>query len=714
MHKRLVSLTLAAAVSVGSAAFAANNHLSAQEPELIPREVIFGNPDHAAVKISPDGKHLSWAAPVDGVMNLWVAPADTPEEAKAITADKGRGITQYFWSYDNQHILYLQDKGGNENFSLFAVDLESGQTRSLVEDNKVRVEVEGVSDKHPGKVVVALNDRVPAFHDLYIMDIASGKRELLVQHPRDIEGNIVAGFVTDDDYKVRFAVAYSNDGGMVIYENTQPDATLPKAGEGQSPWKEFRKVAFEDSLGTSLVGFAKDNTTVYFADSAGRDTTALYTLNLKTGERKLMAENDKADLGGALVHPTEKNIQAVAFNYERSQWQVLDKSIAPDIAKLDEMAGEGEWSVTSRSLDDTRWIVAIAASNSPVRYHLYHRNPGRTSEGGNGKFTYLFTNNARLEELAEKGLLQEMHPVVIKARDGLPLVSYLTLPTGIDTKDAGGTPVPVQAVPMVLLVHGGPWGRDGYGYNPMHQWLANRGYAVLSVNFRASTGFGKNHVNSGNLEWGKSMQNDLTDGVQWAIDNGIAQKDKVAIMGGSYGGYATLAGLTLTPELYAAGVDIVGPSNIITLLQTIPPYWEPAKKLFYTRVGDPTTEEGKALLTAASPLTHVEKIKAPLLIGQGANDPRVKQSESDQIVKAMQAKDIPVTYVLYPDEGHGFLRPPNRMSFYGVSEAFLAEHLGGRYQPLSEDDFEGSTIQVPAGAEGVPGLKPVLDAKKSN
>jgi len=309
-----------------------------------------------------------------------------------------------------------------------------------------------------------------------------------------------------------------------------------------------------------------------------------------------------------------------------------------------------------------------------------------------------------------------MHPVVVKARDQLPLMSYLTLPAGVETKQAQGVdaPVPQQPVPMVLLVHGGPWGRDAFGYNSMHQWLANRGYAVLSVNFRGSTGFGKKHVNAGNLEWGKKMQDDLTDAVNWAVENGIAQKDKVAIMGGSYGGYATLAGLTMTPDVYAAGVDIVGPSNIMTLLSTIPPYWEPAKKMFYTRVGDPNTEEGKALLTEASPLTHVDNIKAPLLIGQGANDPRVKQAESDQIVQAMKAKNIPVTYVLYPDEGHGFARPPNRMSFFGVSEAFLAEHLGGRYQPLSEDDFENSSIQVPEGAGNVPGLEPALPKAGSN
>ena len=705
MHKRFI-LSLAAATCLVGGAYSTGLARSAQqEPELIPRETLFGNPDHAAVRISPDGRHLSWAAPVDGVLNIWVAPVDQPDAAKPITSDTGRGITQYFWAYDNQHVLYLQDKGGNENFNLYAVDLETGKTRPLVENPDVRVEVSEVSPEKPGSILVGLNDRVPAFHDLYELDIASGERKLVMQHPGTIENNVVAGFMTDDSYTVRFASAFANDGGIVIYENAAGGA-----GD-QAKWEQWRKVDFEDTMSTNPVAFGKEPNILYMADSEGRNTGALYKVDLNTGERELLAENDKADVGGALIHPTEKTVQAVSFNYGRNEWQILDDSIAGDVAKLDELAGDGEWMVTGRTQDDTKWVVATAAASAPVRYYLYER-AGEDSRAG-GKLTYLFSNNARLENLAKQDLLQEMHPVAIEARDGLPLMSYLTLPGGVETKEVLGVEVPVPAnpVPMVLLVHGGPWARDAYGYNSMHQWLANRGYAVLSVNFRGSTGFGKKHVNAGNLEWGKAMQNDLTDAVKWAIENGIAQEDKVAIMGGSYGGYATLAGLTMTPDLYAAGVDIVGPSNIMTLLSTIPPYWEPAKKMFHTRVGDPNTEEGRKLLTEASPLTHVDKIKAPLLIGQGANDPRVKQSESDQIVSAMKQKGIPVTYVLYPDEGHGFARPPNRMSFYGVSEAFLAEHLGGRYQPLTEDDVEGSTIQVPEGAGQVPGLEPVLPKK---
>lgn len=303
--------------------------------------------------------------------------------------------------------------------------------------------------------------------------------------------------------------------------------------------------------------------------------------------------------------------------------------------------------------------------------------------------------------------LQPMHDVVIPARDGLELVSYYTLPRAADPDGDGRA---TQASPMVLLVHGGPWARDTYGLNGTHQWLANRGYAVLSVNFRGSTGFGKAFTNAGDLQWGRAMHDDLIDAVEWAVAQGITESDKVAIMGGSYGGYATLAGLTMTPDVFACGVDIVGPSNLVTLLESIPPYWAPMKAMFASRVGDLDTEEGRALLIERSPLTHVENIQRPLLIGQGANDPRVKQAESDQIVTAMQEREIPVTYVLYPDEGHGFARPQNRLSFNAVTEAFLGECLGGRVQPVGSD-FDGATLQIEAGLDELPAIKEALDAR---
>jgi len=336
----------------------------------------------------------------------------------------------------------------------------------------------------------------------------------------------------------------------------------------------------------------------------------------------------------------------------------------------------------------TYWMVAYVVDDGPVQYYRYNR--------GEKSAEFLFTQRMALEGLS----LANMHPVVIKSRDGLDLVSYYTLPVGSDSDFDGR---PDEPLPMVLFVHGGPWARDNWGYNSVHQWLANRGYVVLSVNFRSSTGFGKEFTNAGNLEWGNKMHDDLIDAVNWTVQEGIANPDQVAIMGGSYGGYATLWGMTNSSDTFACGVDIVGISNLVTLLETIPPYWEPQIELFATRVGDHRTEEGRAFLTRRSPLTYVDQIEKPLLIGQGANDPRVRQAESDQIVQAMQDANIPVTYLLYTDEGHGFARPENRLSFFAVTDAFLAEHLGGRYEPIG-DDFEGSSIIVQSGAEDVPGL----------
>ncbi len=417
---------------------------------------------------------------------------------------------------------------------------------------------------------------------------------------------------------------------------------------------------------------------------------------MKTDEKELIAEDDKCDVGGIMAHPTENNIQAVSFTYERTNWEFFDDAVAEDF-KLLKSKDDGDITVASRTLDDQQWIVAFLKDNGPVNYYHYDR-PSK-------KLRFLFSNRKELEGQP----LQKMHSLVIKSRDGMNLVSYLTLPPGTDSDGDGR---PDKPVPMILNVHGGPWGRDGWGFDSEHQLYANRGYAVLSVNFRGSTGFGKKFVNAGNREWAGKMHDDLIDAIDWAIKEKIAEQDKIAIMGGSYGGYATLVGLTFTPEKFACGVDIVGPSNIVTLLNTIPPYWAPAIEMFKSRVGDHKSDEGKKFLEERSPLSRVDQIKRPLLIAQGANDPRVKQSESDQIVKAMQEKKIPVTYVLFPDEGHGFARPENSLAFTAVTEAFVARFLGGRYEPIGEA-FEGSTVTVPAGADTVPGLDKALKDRKA-
>ncbi len=646
-----------------------------EKTPLIPRDVLFGNPERGAGRLSHDGKFISYLAPVDGVMNVWVAPINDFANAKPITKDTLRGIRAYFWAYDNQHILYTQDTGGDENWHVHAVNVTTGEERDLTPIAGVAAQIMSVSEKFPNEILVGLNDRNPQFHDVWKLNIASGDKTKVYENPGF--GEVTA----DDDYKVRFGSKYTPDGGVQLF--TIADGAEPK---------EWIKIGMEDTLTTAPMGFDKTGTKAYLSDSRGRNTGALMEIDLASGKTKELASDPKADVGGVITHPTEKTIQAVSFTYDREHWKILDPSIKPDMDYLAGLA-DGEVAITSRTQDDTKWTVAYVLDNGPATTYLYERDP---KSGKPGKATKLFVNRPALEGQP----LVKMHPVVIKSRDGMNLVSYLSLPLWADQDQDGKAE---KAAPMVLFVHGGPWARDDWGFNPYHQWMANRGYAVLSVNYRGSTGFGKDFLNAGNLEWAAKMHDDLLDSVDWAVKNGAAKKDKVAIMGGSYGGYATLVGLTFTPDAFACGVDIVGPSNIVTLLNSIPPYWAPMIEQFTKRVGDHRTDEGRKFLEARSPLGLVDKIKKPLLIGQGANDPRVKQAEADQIVHAMTAKNIPVTYVLFPDEGHGFARPVNNMAFNAITEAFLAQHLGGRFQPLT-DELTKSTAVVPAGADQIPGL----------
>ena len=656
---------------------AANTPAAPTEVELIPRDALFGNPERAGVQISPDGKYLSWIAPLEGVMNVWVAPANDLAAARAVTDDQARGIRNYFWSYRPDTLLYLRDSGGDEDFHLYAVDLASNQSRDLTPFAKTTAQVAGVSPTRPDSILVGMNDRDAKWHDLYRVDLASGERTLVEKNTQEI-----AGYIADGDYNLRFAQRSRPDGGMDI---------LKRAG---AAWEKSDDIPFEDVLTTGTLGLTRDGKTLYLADSRTRNTSALYAVDSATGERTLLAEDPRADIGGGLSDPRSGELQAVAVNYLREEWKLLGDTLAADLKAL-EAIGPGEVSVNSRTLDDKTWIVTYSAAESPAVYYRYDRTPG-----AEGTLTRLFSARPALDGKP----LAPMWPLELKSRDGLNLVSYLTLPPQADPDGDGKPDAPV---PMVLLVHGGPWGRDEYGYSGYDQWLANRGYAVLGVNFRGSTGFGKEFTNAGDGEWAGKMHDDLIDAVNWAVGEGITSADKVAIMGGSYGGYATLAGLTFTPDTFACGVDIVGPSNLNTLLSTVPPYWASFFEQLAKRMGEPRNDAGKKWLTDRSPLTRADQIKKPLLIGQGANDPRVKQAESDQIVKAMQAKNIPVTYVLFPDEGHGFARPENNKAFNAVTEGFLAQCLGGRAEPIGKD-FTGSSISVPVGADGVPGLAEAL------
>lgn len=642
---------------------------------LIPRAALFGNPVRMQGLISPDGQWLSWIAPKDGVLNIWIAPASDPEAARAITNATERPIRQHFWAPDASAVMYIQDKGGDENFLLYRVDIASGAETTLTPFENTRVDLVGASSTIKDRLLLGLNNRDPQWHDVHMLDLATGALELV------IENNAYAGFMADDNLVLRMAMRQNEAGGTDYFRVTD---NVVEA-------EPFETSAMEDALTTAPAGYTADGATLYWIDSRGRDTAALFAQDTATGAKRLIAEDERADITSTLRHPVTGEVEAYAVNYLTRQWVATDAGIAAALAWLGERL-EGDFGVNSRTDDDTVWIVWNDPLTRPVRTFIYDRVTQTLIP--------FYVSRPDLEGAP----LQPMHPLEIASRDGLTLPCYLTLPPGSDPQGDGRPDAPV---PMVLLVHGGPWARDAYGFNSAHQLLANRGYGVLSVNFRGSTGFGKGFINAGNKQWGLAMHDDLIDAVDWAVAQGIAQSERIAIMGGSYGGYATLAGLTFTPEVFACGVDIVGPSNLETLLSTIPPYWAPMVKIFHERMGDPSTPEGLALLRAASPLYKADQITKPLLIAQGANDPRVKQSESDQIVGAMQAAGIPVTYVLYPDEGHGFARPENSIAFYAIAENFLAECLGGRAEPLG-DALAPASAQIIEGAGHVKGLEAAL------
>lgn len=642
---------------------------------LIPRGDLFGNPTRAAGKISPDGQWLSWLAPKDGVLNIWIAPADNPDQAKAMTDATDRPIRQYFWSPDSQSLLYIQDKGGDENFLLYGVNIASGEETTLTPFENTRVDIVGGSESIRDKILVGLNNRDPEFHDVHLLDLNSGELTLV------IENNSYAGFMADDTLTVRMALRQNEAGGTDYF----------RVVDNKVEEEPFTSTEMEDALTTSPAGYTRDGSILYWLDSRDCNTAALFAEDVASGERTLIAENDRADIGGTIRDRETGEVQAYSVNYLKTEWTALDADIGASLDWLGTQL-EGEYGISSRTDDDQTWIVWNDPLTAPTATYIYDRQAQT--------LTPFYVTRPELEGAP----LQPMYPVEIASRDGLTLPSYLTLPAGV-AMDGNGSPS--ASSPMVLLVHGGPWARDDYGFNSIHQMLANRGYAVLSVNFRGSTGFGKDFLNAANKQWGLAMHDDLIDATNWAITQGITGKDQVAIMGGSYGGYATLAGLAFTPETFACGVDIVGPSNLETLLDTIPPYWAPLVKIFHERMGDPNTEEGLALLKAASPLYKADQITKPLLIAQGANDPRVKQAESDQIVGAMKDAGIPVTYVLYPDEGHGFAKPTNNIAFFAIAENFLAECLGARAEPLG-DVLLPSSAEILEGAEHVAGLANAL------
>lgn len=607
--------------------------------EIIPRKVLFGNPVKTSPRISPDGKRMAYLAPVNDVLNVWVGTVGG-DDYQPVTQDTERGIRFYTWAADNQHILYIQDIGGNENWRLYATNFATKETRDLTPFDNVQVQILD-RDKHfPNDLLIGMNKENPQVHDVYHLDLPSGELTRVAQNP----GNI-AGWVTDTQMKVRGALAATPDGGyeLLIRDNEQAE------------WRKIITWQADDALTSGPLGFSLDGQSLYIEDSRDVNAGRLLKLHIPSGEVTVVAEDPQYDVGNVMIHPDTYEVQAVAFNKDRVEWTVLDESIKLDFDRIRDIHA-GDFSIVSRDDADNNWIIAFTVDNGPVPFYAYNRESQAVH--------FLFDNQPDLNNYT----LANTRPIQFTARDGLTVHGYLTLPLGEQQSNLS----------LVLDVHGGPWARDSWGYNPEAQWFANRGYASLQVNYRGSTGYGKDFLNAGNKEWGRAMHNDLVDAVQWAIQQGIADPKKVAIYGGSYGGYAALVGATFTPDLFCCAVDIVGPSNLITLIQTIPPYWSTFLANFHRRVGNPETEE--EFLKSRSPLFKVEQIKIPMLIAQGANDPRVKQAESEQIVEAMKSKGIPYEYMLFPDEGHGFAKPENRIKFYAAAEKFLAQHLGGRYE----------------------------------
>jgi dipeptidyl aminopeptidase/acylaminoacyl peptidase len=610
--------------------------------ELIPREVLFGNPERVSPHISPDGTRLAWIAPREGVLNVWVAPAGARtgvdwDAAQVVTDDTDRGIRQFAWAHDGRHLLYLQDTGGDENWRLHDVDIETMRRRDLTPFDGVQTQLIAMERKFPTEVLVGLNRDNAELHDVYRLDLVTGELTKELENPGFVD------WVADAHLVVRGAVAPQPDGGFELM-------VRDSAGDD---WRPLLTVAAEDALTTGPVAFSEDGASLLALSSVGANTGRLVRIDLATGGQRVLAEDPEADVAAVRIHPDTREPQIVAFEKDRLEYQVLDPSVAADLAAIRAL-NPGDPVFTGADDADATWLVAFTTDAGPIRYYAYDR----AAKAGR----LLFENRP---ELSRYGLAS-MEPFSFTARDGLTVHGYVTFPPG-----AGRT-----GLPAVLDVHGGPWARDDWGFSPEAQWMANRGYLCVQVNYRGSTGYGKAFVNAGDREWGGRMQDDLTDAVGFITRQGWADPGRVAIYGGSYGGYAALAGAAFTPDTYRCAVDIVGPSNLKTLIETIPPYWAPMIAQFHRRVGDPATDAD--FLWSRSPLSRVHDIAIPLLIAQGANDPRVKQAESEQIVAALREAGIDHEYLLFPDEGHGFAKPENRLRFYAAAEQFLARYLGGR------------------------------------
>ncbi len=611
-------------------------------PPLIPREKFFDNPEKAGGNISPDGKMLAYLAPESGKLNVWVRTIGKNDD-RAVTHDHKRGIRFYFWSRDSKYILYQQDQGGNENFRVYRADPNKPTegAKDLTPFEKVRAAIDDLPRETPDVIIVAMNKRNPQLFDEYRLTLATGELKLVAENP----GNF-GGYMVDTHGQVRGAFAQTPDGGREIFVRDSESA----------PWRSVAKYTNEDD--PYPYEFTADGKALYMGSRKGSDLRRLVTLDLATGKETVVDSDTVADLSGIRVSEVTHKLLWANYLRDRMERHFFDDAAKKDASQLAKIHG-GDWGVRSATADENKLIVVYDDDVDPGATYLYDRKTGKAE--------FLFRPRPWLkpEELAH------MQPVQFQSRDSKTIHAYLTTPVGVTAKN----------LPMVLDVHGGPWARDSWGYDPEVQFLANRGYAVLQVNYRGSSGYGTAFEHAAEHEFAGKMHDDLIDGVNWAIKQGVADPKRVCIYGGSYGGYATLVGVTFTPDVFACGVDYVGPSSLITLIKSFPPYWKPyLDATWYRYVGNPDDPKQAEDLKARSPLFRVDKIKVPMLIAQGANDPRVTKLESDQMVEALRKGGKEVDYLVADDEGHGFLNPENRLRLYGRMEAFLARHLGGRSQ----------------------------------
>jgi dipeptidyl aminopeptidase/acylaminoacyl peptidase len=609
---------------------------------LVPRSVLFGNPDRIGPTLSPDGSRLAYVAPEDGVLNVFVGPADGSGPAAAVTHDRDRGISDYLFCQDDRTLVYLQDTAGNEDWRLYGLDLETGEVRLLTPEEKVQAQIIGHNRWRPNTMLVALNQDNPQLHDLYRLDLETGALTLDTRNPGFL------AWLVDSDLQARGGLSMQPDGSILVMRRVSEPVA-----EGEDEWRPFLEIPPDDATTTEPVGFNRAGDALYLLTSLDANAIRLVRLDWQEGTTSIVAEDAQYDIAEVWSHPETRDPQAVVLDEERTRIVVLDPEIDRDLEVLRGL-GDGELGVSRSDRSDNRWLFSVAPSDGPTRFHLYDRPAGEA--------TYLFAHQDALDDHE----LAKMEPFSFTARDGLAVHGYLTFPRGLDR----------EKLPAVLNVHGGPWGRDHWGYYPEAQWLANRGYVSVQVNFRGSTGYGKTFLNAGDKQWGRAMHDDLLDAVDHVVAQGWVDRDRVGIMGGSYGGYAALAGATFSPAVFRCAIDLVGPSNLLTLLASIPDYWAPMRAMLYQRIGNLETE--RDMLWERSPLAHVDNIRIPLLVAQGANDPRVKQAEAEQVVAALAEKGLPHDYLLFADEGHGLAKPANREVFYARAERFLSEHLGGR------------------------------------